>query len=259
MNLGPFIKSVTDFLANFLGGGLSFILMPIGLTLMVLAVCIIFLELSGRTISRKGIVPNRVRWDSTAIAIAAICGALYIAGGMLQVIPIVPGFASWTPIRALPPIVAPLFGLPGVIGISFAMPLSDAIAGKLTLGSVAGMLAHFIAIGWIPYKMIGDPSMKTKKSILQFYLWGVVVSGAMQATIIPSWLDFNNLLPPAAAWSAVVFAIFLNHMVGPAIVGPVILRVVFPRIKAMGLYWKDRLVKEPTQVGKEELQGVKSI
>jgi len=103
-----------------------------------------------------------------------------------------------------------LFGLPGAIGVTFSMPIGDAISGALTLGSVAGFLSHTY-VTWLPYKMVREPNFKVPAAIASYFLWGVIIGPIIHSIVIPGWLDFTHVLPPAVAWGAVTPAILINH------------------------------------------------
>jgi len=231
-----------EFLAQLIGGEgpIHSFMVGLALILMVIAASILFMELSGYTISRRGLVKHGVRWNAQAISIAAVCAAIYIA-----LVPIsiawVPGVGGFTPARALPAIVGSLFGLPGALGITFSMPIGDAISGKLTLGSVAGFLAQ-VYVTWIPYKMVRDPSMRSLKSIVSYYLWGIIVAPLIIAIMVPGWLDFVHVVPPAVAWGAVTPAFIMSYTIAPAVISPILLFVLYPLAKQWGLYFRDKYV-----------------
>lgn len=229
-----------DFLANILGGGLlNTILKGIALVLMVLAVLIWIMELSGWTISRKGFVRNNVKWDATSIAILAISAAVYIAGANIKLTFLPGGFSALTVVNGLAPIFGVLFGLPGALGIVLSLPIADAISGALTLGSVAGMLSHTY-LTWLPYKMVKDPSFRSWNSAGSYFLWAIIVGPILHSIIIPGWLDFTHVIPPAIAWGVVTPTILINHALMGAWEGSLLLRLLFARVKAWGLYWRDR-------------------
>ena len=227
-------------LAQILGGSfLRPILLGLALLGMLLAVLIWIMEFSGWTITKSGFKRNNVPWNATTIALIAVSAAIYIAGRPLQ-LQFVPGIGGFNPTLALAPIFSVLFGLPGAIGVTFSMPIGDAISGALTLGSVAGFLSHTF-VTWLPYKMmVGDPDMKKGSSIASFYLWAIVVGPIIHAIIIPGWLDLTGVLPPAVSWGAVVPSILINHALTAAIVAPILLLILYPVVKARGLYWRDR-------------------
>lgn len=233
-----------DFLANLLGGEgpIHSLLIVAALLGMVLAILIWVMEFSGRTISRRGIVKNNVPWNSTTIALIAISAAIYIAGRPIQ-FQFIPGIGGFNPTLGLAPVFAVLFGLPGAIGVTFSMPIGDAISGALTLGSVAGFLSHTF-VTWLPYKMVKTPNWKIPAAIASYYLWAIIVGPIIHAIIIPGWLDFTHVLPPAVAWGAVTPAILINHGVVGAIVGAILIPILYPVVKARGLYWKDRYLPD---------------
>lgn len=227
------------FLAKLLGESfLHPILLGLSLLGMVLAVGIWIMEFSGHTITRQGFVRNNVPWNATSIALVAVSAAIYIAGRPLQ-LQFVPGIGGFNPTLSLAPIFSVLFGLPGAVGVTFSMPIGDAISGALTLGSVAGFLSHTF-VTWLPYKMVKDPSFKSAASIASYYLWAIIVGPIIHAIIIPGWLDLTGVLPPAVSWGAVVPSILLNHAITAAIVSPILLLLLYPVVKARGLFWRDR-------------------
>ena len=229
------------FLATLLGTGpLHPIMIGLALLGMVLAVAIWVMEFAGWTISKKGFVRNEMKWDATSIALVAISAAIYIVGRPLQ-FQFIPGIGGFNPTMALAPILSTLFGLPGAIGVTFSMPIGDAISGALTLGSVAGFLSHTF-VTWLPYKMVKDPSFRNKASAISYFLWGIIIGPIIHSIIIPGWLDFTHTLPPAVCWGAVTPAILINHGLTAVVVAPILLRVLYPRVKAWGLYWRDRYV-----------------
>jgi energy-coupling factor transport system substrate-specific component len=228
-----------DFLATLLGTGpLHPVMEGLALLGLVIAVLIWIMEFSGWTISRQGFVRNNVPWNATSIALIAICAAIYIAGRPIQV-QFIPGIGGLNPTLSVAQTFAVLFGLPGVIGVTFSMPIGDAISGALTLGSVAGFLSHTF-ITWIPYKMVPEPKFKIPSVVVSFYLWGIIVAPIIHAIVIPGWLDFTHVLPPAVAWGAVTPAILINQGLTPAIVSPILIVILYPIVKARGLYWRDR-------------------
>jgi len=230
----------SKFLATALGQGpIHSLLLVLALVGMVLAVGIWIMEFSGWTISYKGFVRNGVKWDATTIALIAVSAAVYIAGRPLQ-FQFIPGIGGFNPSLALAPVFSVLFGLPGAIGVTFSMPIGDAISGALTLGSVAGFLSHTF-VTWLPYKLVTSPNLREKGAIISFYLWAIIVGPIIHATIIPGWLDFTHTLPPAVSWGVVTVSILINHSLTAAIVSPILLGILHPIVKRRGLYWKDRL------------------
>lgn len=232
----------SQFLAALLGQGpLHVVMQGLALLGMLLAIGIWVMEFSGWTISTKGFVRNGMKWDATSIALIAVSAAIYIAGRPIQ-FQFIPGIGGFNPTLSLAPIFSVLFGLPGAIGVTFSMPIGDAISGALTLGSVAGFLSHTF-VTWLPYKLVRDADIRKGANWVSFYLWAIIVGPIIHAIVIPGWLDVTHVLPPAVCWGGVTLYILINHMLTAAVVGPILLTLLFPIVKSRGLYWKDRLTQ----------------
>src|SRR2546425_1411283 len=229
----------SPFLEALLGQGpLHPVMIGLALLGLVVAVGIWVMEFAGWTISRRGFVRNGLKWNATTIAIIAVCAALYIAGRPIQ-IQFIPGIGGLNPSLSIAQSLAVVFGLPGAIGVTFSMPIGDAISGALTLGSVAGFLSHTY-VTWLPYKMVREPNFKIPAAVASYFLWGIIIGPIIHSIVIPGWLDFTHVLPPAVAWGAVTPAILLNHMITAIVVAPILMVILYPIVKARGLYWHDR-------------------
>lgn len=228
-----------DFLAQMIGetGPIHNMVLIIALVLMAIAAGILIMEILGYTITNKGIVKHNFKWNARAVAIAAICAAVYIALVPFS-IAWIPGIGGFTPARALPAIFGAIFGLPGMIGTTFSMPIGDAISGKLTLGSIAGFLAQ-VYVTWIPYKLVKDPSMRNFKSIATFFLWGIFIAPLIISIMVPGWLDFMNVIPAAVAWGGVWPAFIISYMISPIVISPLLLLVIYPLVRKLGLFHRD--------------------
>jgi energy-coupling factor transport system substrate-specific component len=228
----------SNLLATLLGQGiLHSVLVSLALIFMVLAVAIWIMEFSGWTISRKGFVRNGLKWNATTIALVAVSAALYIAGRPLA-INLIPGIGGLNPSLSIAQTLSVLFGLPAAIGVTFSMPIGDAISGALTLGSIAGCLSHTY-ITWLTYKFCTGADFSIKRNVGSFYLGGIIIAPIIHAITIPGWLDFLHVLPPAIAWGGVTLSILTNQALIPAIISPILITVLYKVVKSRGLYWKD--------------------
>jgi energy-coupling factor transport system ATP-binding protein len=228
---GPFGSSLTS-------GPLHTALIGIALSGMVIAVLIWAMEFGGWTISRRGFVRNNISWDATTVALIAVSAAIYIAGRTVQ-FQLIPGVGGLNPTLCLAPVLAVLFGLPGAIGVTFSMPIGDALSGALTVGSLAGFLGHTF-LTWLPYKLVREPNFKYPRAVFSYFLWAILVGPLIHTIMVAGWLDFTHLLPTALAWSAMVWIVLLNHAIVPCFAAPILIQVLYPFMKARGLYWRDR-------------------
>ena len=202
-----------------------------------------FLELFGFTIEGRRITRNKYRWDSTDIALMAMSAALY--GGALTAtagIPVIPGYTWFRPGNALVPVFALFFGLPGCFGCALGNLIADAFGGYLGLGSTAGFLANFMS-AYMIYKLVKDPKLSTARAFLDYYLWAVIINGLVVAFTISFFLDLLELLPYFVVWTLFFGNVFFNNLIAQGILGPLVVKPLYGRIKASGLYCKDRLAE----------------
>lgn len=221
----------------------------IAIGVQVIGVLTLIMEISGYTISKKGLVKNGIRWNSRSLATVAIVGALYTAVRFLQTPQIIPGFGGLTFTHVFAPIFAMVFGVPGAIGCALSTPISDAIMGYLSVGSLAGTMGHWLALCWLPMKMVKDPSFTTRKSILSVYIWGIFIGGTLHVVQLVGFLDLIKSVTPVAGWAVMAPSSLLAHVVLPAILMPLTLPFVFKTTKRRGMYWRDIQMVDGKQEG----------
>lgn len=229
--------------AAFLSLGFDFWRIVAGI-LWIVGTVLFIMELSGRTIKGKKLVKQTIKWDSIDIAIAALAAAIY-GGGLVVTagLIVIPGFTWIRPANMLAPVFGILFGIPGCIGLAFGNLIADALGGYLGFGSIGGFIGNFL-LGYIPYKFMRDHSLRSSKSIFDFYLWGVLVSSLWCALYISWWLDVAQPLvglPPLFIWGWFAPFVFVNNAIVTAIVGPALGYVLYPVVKKWGLHWSDRV------------------
>jgi energy-coupling factor transport system substrate-specific component len=212
--------------------------------LWAIGTIIFFMELSGWTIKGWRIVRQVIRWDAIDVSVTALSAAVY--GGALAAtggIPIIPGFTWVRPANALAPLFGILFGVPGALGTSIGNFIADALAGYLSVGSIGGFIGNFI-IAYVPYKLMKDHSFRTPRSLIEFYVWGVLVGSVWCSLYISWWLDFMEPvigLPKSFIWGFFAPWVIFNNSFITAIVSPILGFILYPPIKARGLYWADRI------------------
>ena len=236
------------------GGFLHTLTYVIAIAVEVIGFAILFLEISGRTISGGKIVKNGVKWNSQSLATVAITGALYTAVKYLHLPQLIPGFGGLTFTHVFAPIFAMVFGVPGALGCALSTPISDALQGWLSVGSLAGTMGHWLALCWIPMKMVKDPSFANKKSIGSVYLWAVLIGGALHIVQLYGFLDLIKAMEPVAAWTIGAPGSVLAHIVIPAVLMPVTLPFIYKTVKKRGLYWRDVVADKAEEDNDEEVK-----
>lgn len=237
-------EAIGSVLRVFSGGFLHTMTYVIAIAVQVIGILLMALEISGRTVTKGRIVKNGVKWNSQSLATVAITGALYTAVKYLHLPQLIPGFGGLTFTHVFAPIFAMVFGVPGALGCALSTPISDALNGWLSVGSLAGTMGHWVALCWIPMKMVSDPSFSSKKSVISVYLWAVVLGGALHIVQLYGFLDLIKSMEPVAAWTVGAPGSVLAHIVIPAILMPVTLPFIYRTVKKRGLYWRDVVAEE---------------
>lgn len=190
-------------------------------------------------------------WKSTRmIVLVAIIAAVYAAVLIpFKAIPLVPGFTEVRVAQVIPPVVSLMFGPAAAWGIAIGNLIGD-LFGTFGLGSLFGFVGNFF-LGLIPYLLWGrlgplssgeEPTMRGGKQVVEFVLV-TAVSGVACAAVIAWGLEVLNIFPFALLGSIIA----INNVVLPAILGPIVLALLYRRVKAWGLLWTD--IMDPEDIG----------
>ena len=196
-------------------------------------------------------------WKNTRmIILVALSAAIYAAflivfkGG----IPIVPGITEVRPANVFPPVFSLLFGPAGAWGSAIGNLIGDLFGGTLGIGSIFGFVGNFF-LGFIPYKMWGalfglvskkDMSQNTNsgKKLVAFEI--VALTAAAACGIIIAWyLDLVSIVP----FAFLSITITINNFAAAVVLGPVLLLLLYPRVKRWGLVWTDIMKPEDVAAG----------
>jgi len=204
-------------------------------------------------------------WKNTRMVIlVALSAAIYAAflivfkGGIV----LVPGITEVRPANVFPPVFGLLFGPAGAWGSAIGNLIGDIFGGTLGVGSIFGFFGNFY-LGFVPYKMWGatfglvkkdDMSMNMGnwKKIAAFELVSLVSSAAC-AIIIAWYLDLAGIVP----FAFLGITITVNNFAAAVVVGPILIALLYPRVKRWGLLWTDIMEKE--DVGKGFARNIGSI
>lgn len=200
-------------------------------------------------------------WKNTRmIILVALSAAIYAAflivfkGG----IPIIPGITEVRPANVFPPVFSLLFGPAGAWGSAIGNFIGDLFGGTLGIGSIFGFVGNFF-LGYIPYKMWGsvfgltadDISQTTNsagkfsgKKLLAFEIVALVASAAC-GIIIAWYLDLAGMVP----FAFLAITITINNFAAACVLGPILLVLLYPRVKRWGLIWTDIMKREDVSLG----------
>lgn len=204
-------------------------------------------------------------WKNTRmIILVALSAAIYAAflivfkGG----IPIVPGITEVRPANVFPPVFSLLFGPAGAWGSAIGNLIGDLFGGTLGIGSIFGFVGNFF-LGFIPYKMWGsvfglvskkDMSLVTNtgKKLAAFEIVALTASAAC-GIIIAWYLDLAGIVP----FAFLSITITINNFAAAFILGPILLSLLYPRVKRWGLIWTD--IMDPKEVAAGKAKNLGSI
>ena len=204
-------------------------------------------------------------WKNTRmIILVSLSAAIYAAflivfkGG----IPIVPGITEVSPANVFPVVFSLLFGPAGAWGSAIGNLIGDLFGGSLGIGSLFGFVGNFF-LGYIPYKMWGsvfglvdkkDMSQTTNstKKLIAFEIVALTASAAC-GIIIAWYLDLASIVP----FAFLSITITINNFAAACVLGPILLVLLYPRVKRWGLIWTD--IMKPEDVSKGSAKELGSI
>ncbi len=200
-------------------------------------------------------------WRHTQmVVLVALSAAIYAA----VLIPfkgftIIPGFTEVRPANVFPFVFGLLFGPAGAWGAAIGNLIGD-FFGTLGIGSIAGFVGNFF-LGFLPYKMWGsffrrgenmEQNVNSGKK-LAVYIAITILASAICAVWI-AW--FNDLIGfvPFAALGAIIT---VNNAIAGIVLGPILLLVLYPRVKRWGLLWTE--IMNPEEVSTSRFQRLGNL
>lgn len=196
-------------------------------------------------------------WSNTRmIILVALSAAIYAAfliafkGGIV----IVPGITEVRPANVFPPVFSLLFGPAGAWGAAIGNTIGDLFGGTLGPGSIFGFFGNFF-LGFLPYKMWGAVFGLVKKNDIAPVPNSISKIAAMQiifltasaacAIVIAWYLDLAGLVP----FAFLALFIAINNYAASFILAPILLALLYPRVKRWGLMWTDIMDEDEVAPG----------
>jgi energy-coupling factor transport system substrate-specific component len=194
--------------------------------------------------SRAALLELRDMWENTRLVVfTAISAALYAAILIpFKVLPLIPGVTEFRPANAVPVVCSLLFGPAAAWGSAIGNFIGDLFAG-IGPGDFFGFLGNFL-YGLVPYRAWeaisdGDPVPRSVGDTLRM-LFVILVAAAGCSLVIGWGLNFLGFVP----FTVLGNLVFWNNFLVAAVLGPLLLRVLHPRVRAARLLYRD-LVERP--------------
>lgn len=174
-------------------------------------------------------------WRNTRLVVLTAMSASLYAALLIpfKVLPIIPGVTELRPGNAVPVVCSMLFGPAGAWGAAIGNLIGDFFGG-FGPGDLFGFIGNFL-YGFLPYRAWralsdADPVPRTIAQWLAFLL--VLGVGAGACALCVGWgLNLLGFVPFAVLGNVVLF----NNFVMGALLAPLLLRAVYPRVKSAGL------------------------
>jgi energy-coupling factor transport system substrate-specific component len=198
-------------------------------------------------------------WRHTQmVVLVALSAAIYAA----VLIPfkgftIIPGFTEVRPANVFPFVFGLLFGPAGAWGAAIGNLIGD-FFGTLNIGSIFGFVGNFF-LGFLPYKLWGsffrrgedmEPNVNSGKKIA-VYAAVTILASAVCAVWIAWFNDLIGFVPFAALGSIIT----VNNAIAGLVLGPVLLLVLYPRVKRWGLLWTEIMLPDEVPAARGGLLG----
>lgn len=179
-------------------------------------------------------------WNYASMIVLTVLTAGIFAAILIPFkgIPLIPGITELRPANVIPVVFGLLFGPAGAWGAAFGNLIGD-FFGTLGIGSFFGFWGNFLA-AYLPYKLWGNRPLEEFPRHLPRFCGSVLLGGLACALVIGFGLELLQLLP----FSVIGVAILVNNCVTPMILGPILLRLLFPRVSRWDLQWQELLDPE---------------
>lgn len=187
------------------------------------------------------------------IALVALTAGLYAALLIpFKAFPLIPGITEVRVAQVLPPVFSLLFGPAAAWGTAIGNLIGDMMGGTFGPGSLFGFIGNFY-LGLIPYALWGwlgvfssgrPPAMTDRRQVAEFV--AVTLLSAVACAVIIAWgLEVLRLLPFAVLGNIIT----LNNFIFPAVIGPLVLRLLYGRVQRWGLLWTEVMGEEDVSRG----------
>ena len=184
-------------------------------------------------------------WRNTRmVVLTAMCASFYAAVLIpFMVVPIIPGVTHFRPANALPVVCSFLFGPAAAWGSAIGNLIGDFFAG-LGPGDLFGFTGNFL-YALVPYRLWravggGDPLPKTPAAWL-FFVTVIVTAAGLCASTVGFGLQLLGFVPFAVLANVII----VNNLVTAMVLAPLLLAVLYPRVRRVRLLYADVMGPRP--------------
>jgi energy-coupling factor transport system substrate-specific component len=165
-------------------------------------------------------------------------------------IPLIPGITELRPANVIPVVFGLLFGPAGAWGAAFGNLIGD-FFGTLGIGSFFGFWGNFLA-AYLTYKVWNGRPLKDLARHLPRFIAAVVLGAWACALMVGFGVEIFKLLP----FSVIALAVFINNAVIALVLGPLLLKLLEPRVSRWDLSWLEQMDPEDRRPGPARRLGL---
>ncbi len=184
-------------------------------------------------------------WNYTTMVVLTVLTAGLFAAILIPFkgIPLIPGLTELRPANVIPLVFGLLFGPAGAWGAAFGNLIGD-FFGTLGIGSFFGFWGNFLA-AYLPYKMWQNRPLSQIHRQAPRFVAAVLLGALSCALVIGFGVELFKLLP----FVIIAPAVLLNNGLISLVLGPVLLRLLAPRVSRWDLAWRRLLDPEDCPAG----------
>jgi energy-coupling factor transport system substrate-specific component len=186
-------------------------------------------------------------WSNTRmVVLTAMSASLYAAILIpFKVLPVIPGVTEFRPANAVPVVCSFLFGPAGAWGAAIGNVIGDFFGG-IGPGSLFGFAGNFL-YGFIPYKAweaLTDREPLPRSVVAWTGLFLVIALASGACALVVGWgLNLLGFVP----FSLLANIVLVNNFAVAAVLTPVLLFALYPRVRRARLRYVDILQDERGQ------------
>lgn len=198
-------------------------------------------------------------WRNTRmVVLTAICAALYAAILIpFKIVPLIPGITEFRPANAVPVVCSLLFGPAAAWGAAFGNLIGDFFGG-LGPGDLFGFAGNFL-YGLLPYLVrdaVGAASPLPRRPLGWVAVLALIGLASMLCATVVGWglqiLGFQ-------VFTVLATLVLFNNFVTAAVLAPMLLVVLQPRVARARLSYRDLLGPRPPLPRWRRVVGVLAV
>ena len=185
-------------------------------------------------------------WNYATMVVLTVLTAGLFAAILIPFkgIPLIPGLTELRPANVIPVVCGLLFGPAGAWGAAFGNLIGD-FFGTLGIGSFFGFWGNFLA-AYLTYKLWGDRPLDQIFAATCPALWPRCFWAPCPApwSSASGWRPSSSCLSASSRWRS-----WSTTAWSPCILGPVLLRLLAPRVGRWDLAWREQMDPEDRPPG----------